>query len=407
MKRVAVVSSAESVSKRAAAVKPSATLAITNRASQLRAEGKPVIGFGAGEPNFPTPGPIVDAAIAAAPLPASHLYSPAAGQPVLREAIAAKTIRDSGFHAPASHVVVSNGGKQAVYLTCQVLLDPGDEVLLPAPYWVTYPEAVALADGVPVVLPTDESTNFTVTVDQLEAATTERTKMLIFVSPSNPTGSVYTPEQIRAIGEWAAERGIWVMTDEIYEHLVYGDAVFSSMPVVVPEMAERCVIVNGVAKTYAMTGWRVGWMIAPEEVAKAAGRIQSHLSSNVNNVAQAAALAAVTGSLDASEAMRVAFDRRRMTMVDMLRAIDGVTCQEPKGAFYTFPNMKGLLGRSIRGRTASTTLELASILLDEANVAIVPGEAFGAPGYSRLSFALSDEDLVEGLTRIQNLIAEG
>ncbi len=401
------MSTAESISKRAAAVKPSATLAITNRATQLRAEGRPVIGFGAGEPNFPTPGPIVEAAIAAAPLPASHLYSPAAGHPALREAIAAKAIRHSGFQAPASHVVVSNGGKQAVYLTCQALLDPGDEVLLPAPYWVTYPEAVALADGVPVVIPTDESTNFTVTVDHLDAAATERTKMLIFVSPSNPTGSVYTPEQVRAVGEWAAERGIWVMTDEIYEHLTYGDAVFSSMPVEVPEMAERCVIINGVAKTYAMTGWRVGWMIAPEEVAKAAGRIQSHMSSNVNNVAQAAALAAITGPLDASEAMRVAFDRRRKTMVAMLRSINGVTCQDPEGAFYTFPNMKGLLGTSIRGKTADTTLELASILLDEANVAIVPGEAFGAPGYSRLSFALSDEDLVEGLTRVQNLIAEG
>jgi aspartate/methionine/tyrosine aminotransferase len=379
-------------------------LAITNRANQLKAEGKPVIGFGAGEPDFPTPQAIVEAAIAAASLPSSHKYSAAAGQPALREAIAAKTLRDSGFDTDAANVVVSNGGKQAVYLTCQTLLDPGDEVLLPAPYWVTYPEAVALAGGVPVPLATDESTGFTVTIEQLEAAVTDRTKMLVFVSPSNPTGAVYTPEQTVAVGQWAAERGIWVMTDEIYEHLVYGDSVFSSMPVLVPEMAQRCVIVNGVAKTYAMTGWRVGWMIAPLEVAKGATRIQSHLSSNVNNVAQAAALEAVAGSLDATVEMRLAFDRRRRTMVSMLRAIDGVTCTEPGGAFYTFPNMRGLLGRDIAGRRADTTLELASIILDEANVAIVPGEAFGAPGYARLSFALSDADLNEGLARIRQLV---
>jgi len=398
------VSKGQSISQRAAAVKPSATLAITNRANQLKAEGKPVIGFGAGEPNFPTPPAIVEAAIAAASHPASHRYSPAAGQPALREAIAAKTLRDSSFASTAANVVVSNGGKQAVYLTCQTLLDPGDEVLLPAPYWVTYPEAVALAGGIAVPIATDESTNFAVTIEQLEAATTDRTKMLIFVSPSNPTGSVYSPDQVKAVGEWAAERGIWVMTDEIYEHLVYGESVFTSMPVVVPEMADRCVIVNGVAKTYAMTGWRVGWMIAPEEIAQGATRIQSHLSSNVNNVAQAAALEAVTGSLDASGEMRVAFDGRRLKMVEMLRNIDGVTCEEPGGAFYTFPNMKGLLGREIAGRQANSTLDLAAIILDEANVAIVPGEAFGAPGYARLSFALSDDDLEEGLTRVQRLI---
>ncbi|MCZ7533338.1 MAG: pyridoxal phosphate-dependent aminotransferase [Acidimicrobiia bacterium] len=387
------------------AVQPSATMAITNRASELRAQGEPVIGYGAGEPDFPTPRPIVEAAIRAASDPASHHYSPAAGQPKLREAVAAKTQRDSGFHAAASQVIITNGGKQAVYLTCQALIDPGDEVLLPSPYWVTYPEAVTLAGGVPILVPTEESSNFTVTVDQLEAATTARTKMLIFVSPSNPTGSVYTREQIAAVGKWAAERGIWVMTDEIYEHLIYGDSVFSSMPVEVPEIADRCVIVNGVAKTYAMTGWRVGWMIAPQEVASAAGRIQSHLSSNVNNVAQAAALEAVTGTLEAVEMMRAAFDRRRKTMVEMLRGIDGVTCQDPGGAFYTFPNMSGLLGRDIGGQVATTSLELASVVLDQAKVAFVPGEAFGAPGYARFSFALSDDDLVEGLGRLQELFS--
>ena len=393
-----------SISQRALDVQPSATLAITAKAKALRAQGKPVIGFGAGEPDFPTPEPIVAAAIAAAGDPASHQYTPAAGLPELRDAIAAKTLRDSGYEIEPSQVVVTNGGKHAVYQTCQVLLDPGDEVLLPAPYWVTYPSAIALAGGTTVAIPTDESSNFTVTPDDLEAACTERTKMLIFVSPSNPTGAVYTEDQVRAIGEWAAAKGIWVMTDEIYEHLVYGSARFSSMPVVVPEIRDRCVVVNGVAKTYAMTGWRVGWMIGPPSVAGGATRIQSHLSSNVNNMAQRAALAAVSGPLDAVEVMRTAFDRRRRTMYRLLESIDGVTCVEPEGAFYAFPNMQGLLGREIGGSIATTTMELAEVLLEEANVAIVPGEAFGAPGYARLSFALSDDDLIEGLTRIIDLV---
>lgn len=394
----------ESISKRTLAVQPSATLAITVKANQLRAEGVPVIGYGAGEPDFATPDAIVEAAVEAARDPKSHRYSPAAGQPALRQAIASKTLRDSGYKIDPSQVVVTNGGKQAVYQTCQVLLDPGDEVLLPAPYWVTYPEAIALAGGIPVPVPTEEASNFTVTIESLDAAVTANTKMLIFVSPSNPTGSVYTEEQVREVGEWAAERGIWVMTDEIYEHLVYGEAEFHSLPVLVPEIADRCVIVNGVAKTYAMTGWRVGWMIGPAEVASGATRIQSHLSSNVNNVAQAAALEAVSGSLDSVATMREAFDRRRMTMHEMLNAMDGVTCLEPQGAFYAFPNMQGLLNRPLRGRTPTTTMELAALLLDEVSVAIVPGEAFGAPGYARFSFALSDEDLVEGLERIAALV---
>lgn len=394
----------ESISRRALSVEPSATLAITNQAAALRAEGKPVIGFGAGEPDFPTPDAIVEAAIVAARNPASHRYSPTAGLPELRAGIASKTRRDSAYEVAPSQVVVTNGGKQAVYLACQVLLDPGDEVLLPAPYWVTYPEAVALAGGTAIPVATDESTNFTVTVDQLEASVTDRTKMLIFVSPSNPTGSVYTPDQMMAVAAWAVERGIWVMTDEIYEHLVYGDAVFHSMPVLSPEIASRCVVINGVAKTYAMTGWRVGWMIGPDEVSSGATRIQSHLSSNVNNVAQMAALEAVTGSLDAVAMMRGAFDRRRIRMVELLNAIEGVTCVEPQGAFYAFPNLTGLLGRRLGGSVASTTMELAAILLDEVNVAIVPGEAFGAPGYARLSFALADADLEEGLGRIGELV---
>lgn len=392
-----------SISKRAGAIVPSATMSINTRANELKSAGQSVIGYGAGEPDFPTAPYIVEAARAAALDPVSHRYSAAAGLPALRSAIAAKTARDSGWEVEPTQVIVTNGGKQGVYLTCQALLDPGDEVLLPSPYWVTYPEAIRLAGAVPIIVPTDESTDFTVTVEQLEAATTDRTKMLIFVSPSNPTGAVYPREQIEAVGRWAAGRGIWVMTDEIYEHLVYGEAEFHSMPVVVPEMADRCVVVNGVAKTYAMTGWRVGWLIGPHEVATAAGRIQSHLSSNVANVSQLAALAAVSGPLDDVRRMREAFDRRRRTMVDMLQACDGITCGVPEGAFYTFPNMVGLLGRDLGGQTAETTLDLAALLLEVIEIAIVPGEAFGAPGFSRLSFALADEDLVEGLTRLQKL----
>jgi aspartate/methionine/tyrosine aminotransferase len=392
-----------SISHRAADLAPSATLAITNRASELRAQGLPVIGFGAGEPDFATPAHIVEAAVQAAADPKNHRYSPAPGIPELRAAVAAKTERDSSYSIDPAQVVISNGGKQAVYLTCQALLDPGDEVLLPAPYWVTYPEAIRLAGAVPVPVETSEASGFVVTAELLEAARTERTKMLVFVSPSNPTGAVSTRQQVEAVGRWAEEHGIWVMTDEIYEHLVYGNAEFHSLPVVVPGMADRCVVVNGVAKTYAMTGWRVGWLIGPSEVAGAASRIQSHLSSNVANVSQRAALAAVEGPLDAVVEMRSAFDRRRLTALEMLNACKGVTCLEPQGAFYAFPNFTGLLGVELNGRTAATTQELAALLLDEIQIAVVPGEAFGAPGYVRVSFALSDEDLVEGLTRLQQL----
>jgi aspartate aminotransferase len=391
------------LSQRVAAIAESATLAITAKAKALRAEGKNVIGYGAGEPDFPTPEWIARAAADAALDPVNHKYTPASGLPELREAIAAKTGRDSGFAVDASQVVVTNGGKHAVHATCEVLIDPGDEVLLPAPYWVTYPEVVRLAGGEPVVLPTDAGSGFRVTVDQLEAARTERTKMLIFVSPSNPSGAVYPPEEVAAIGEWAAAHGIWVMTDEIYEHLVYGDARHTSMPVAAPAVAERCVVVNGVAKTYAMTGWRVGWLIGPPEVAKAATRLQSHTTSNVANVSQRAALAAVSGPLDDVVAMRAAFDRRRRTMVDMLNAIPGVSCIEPEGAFYAFPSFEGMLGRDLDGASAATTMDLAALLLDRVQVAIVPGEAFGAPGYARLSFALSDKALIEGLERIARL----
>ncbi|TMK66394.1 MAG: pyridoxal phosphate-dependent aminotransferase [Actinobacteria bacterium] len=392
------------IARKIAAITESATLAVDAKAKALQAAGEHVIGFGAGEPDFPTPEHIVDAAVAACRDPKMHKYTPAAGLPELRAAIAAKTERDSKFACEASQVLVTNGGKHAVYNAFQVLLDPGDEVLLPAPYWTTYPEAIALADGVPVVLPTTEATDFRATLEQLDAAVTPRTKALLFVSPSNPTGVVYPPHEVEAIGQWAAERGIWVITDEIYEHLTFGDHRFTSMPAVVPELANTCIILNGVAKTYAMTGWRVGWMVGPSDVIAAATNLQSHSTSNVSNVAQRAALAAVSGDLDAVAEMRAAFARRGATMHARLSAMEGVTCVEPQGAFYCFPSFAGVLGREIGGRTPRTSLELSELLLEEAKVAIVPGEAFGAPGYARLSFALGDDALVEGLERIAKLL---
>jgi aspartate aminotransferase len=394
------------VSRRIAAIAESATLAVDAKAKALQAAGEPVIGFGAGEPDFPTPAHIVEAAVAACQDPRNHKYTPAGGLPELKEAIVAKTIRDSGLQVPTTGVLVTNGGKHAVYNTFATLLDPGDEVLLPAPYWTTYPEPIALAGGVSVVLPTDETSGFRVTVDQLEAARTPRTKVLLFVSPSNPTGAVYPPEEVEAIGRWAVEHGIWVVTDEIYEHLTYGEHRFTSMPVLVPELQDRCVVVNGVAKTYAMTGWRVGWMLGPNDIIKAATNLQSHATSNVANVSQRAAIAALTGDLSAVAEMRAAFDRRGQLMHKLLTGIEGVTAIEPQGAFYGFPNLSAYLGRPIRGRTAHSTVELCGILLDEAKVAIVPGEAFDAPGYARLSYALGDDDLGEGVRRIADLLAE-
>lgn len=394
------------ISRRVAAITESATLAVDAKAKALRAAGEPVIGFGAGEPDFPTPGHIVEAAAEACRDPRNHRYTPASGLPELREAIAAKTHRDSDYQVSPDMVLVTNGGKHAVYNAILTVVDEGDEVLLPAPYWTTYPEPIRLAGGVPVVLPTDESTSFAVTVEQLEAARTPRTKALVFVSPSNPTGTVYPPAEVRAIGEWAAEHGIWVLTDEIYEHLTFGTHVFSSLPVMAPEAAERCIVLNGVAKTYAMTGWRVGWMIGPPDVVEAAANLQSHSTSNVANVSQRAALAALTGGLDAVELMRAAFARRGATMHALLSAIPGVSCLEPQGAFYAFPNLTGVLGRRVGGVTPTTTAELAEVILDVAKVAIVPGEAFDAPGYARLSFALSDDDLEEGVRRMAELLAD-
>ncbi len=394
------------VSQRIGAIAESATLAVDARAKALKAAGRPVIGFGAGEPDFPTPDYIVEAAVEACADTRNHRYTPAGGLPELKQAIVEKTERDSGFRVEAAQVLVTNGGKQAIYEAFATLLDPGDEVILPAPYWTTFPEAIRLAGGVPVEVLADETQGYKLTVEQLEAARTSRTKALLFNSPSNPTGAVYDPDEVEAVGRWLVEHELWVLTDEIYEHLVYGGLQAASIPVAVPGLADRCVVLNGVAKTYAMTGWRVGWMIAPKDIVKAATNLQSHATSNVANVSQRAAIAAVSGDLSAVQEMRTAFDRRRRTIVPMLNEIDGVVCPEPKGAFYAYPSVEGLLGRLSTGSPASgpqTSAELAELILDKAEVAAVPGEAFGSPGYLRFSYALGDDDLAEGITRLQKL----
>jgi aspartate/methionine/tyrosine aminotransferase len=392
------------VSQRIGSIAESATLAVDAKAKALKAAGRPVIGFGAGEPDFPTPDYIVEAAIEAARQPRFHRYSPAGGLPELKQAIAEKTLRDSGYETQASQVLVTNGGKQAVYNTFATLLDPGDEVILPTPYWTTYPEAIRLAGGVPVEVFAGPEQGYLVTVEQLEAALTERTKILLFVSPSNPTGAVYEPEQVKEIGEWAASKGLWVVTDEIYEHLTYDGVPFTSIATAAPALGDKVVILNGVAKTYAMTGWRVGWMIGPSDVIKAATNLQSHATSNVSNVSQMAALAAVSGPLDAVEEMKVAFDRRRKAMVGGLSAIAGVDCPTPHGAFYAYADVRGLLGKEIGGIRPATSAELAALILDTVEVAIVPGEAFGPSGFVRLSYALGDDDLAEGVGRIQEFL---
>ena len=394
------------ISRRVAAIAESATLAVDGKAKALKAAGRPVIGFGAGEPDFPTPDYIVKAATDAASKPANHRYTPTPGLPELRDAIVAKTLRDSNYVITADQVLVTNGGKQAVYESFASIIDPGDEVILPAPYWTTYPECIKLAGGVSVEVFADETQNYLVTVEQLEAARTPKTKALLFCSPSNPTGSVYSAEQVKAIGQWALANGIWVISDEIYEHLLYDGATAPSLPVLVPEMADQTIILNGVAKTYAMTGWRVGWMVGPKDVIKAATNLQSHLTSNVSNVSQRAAIAALTGDLAAVREMGVAFDRRRKLIVDLLNKIPGVVCPTPTGAFYVYPSVKGVLGKEIRGKRPQTSAELATLILDEVEVAAVPGEAFGPSGYLRFSYALGDADIVEGIGRLAKLLGE-
>lgn len=393
------------ISSRVAKIAESATLAVDAKAKALKAEGKPVIGFGAGEPDFPTPSHVVEAAKTAAENPANHRYTPASGLPDLRKAIAEATSRDDKIELTSDQVVVTNGGKQAIFNTMATLINPGDEVILQAPYWVTYPEVVQVFGGIAKIVMSDETTNYKVTVKELEKARTLKTKMLIFSSPSNPTGTVYTPDEIQAIGKWAAKHGIWVMTDEIYQHLVYPGEEFASILNLVPELKDTCVIVSGVAKTYAMTGWRVGWTIGPKNFTKASINLQSHMTSNVSNVAQRAAIAAIEGPQDVVQTMLQAFDKRRHTMVEMLNQINGVDCPMPGGAFYVYPSVKGLIGKTIDGKTINSSLELAEIALDEVNVALVPGEAFGTPGYVRMSYALGDADLVEGVSRLQKLFA--
>lgn len=394
------------VSARIGAIAESATLAIDAKAKALKAAGEPVIGFGAGEPDFPTPANIVEAAIAAAKDPAMHRYTPAGGLPEMKDAVVFKTKRDSGYVCTPANVLITNGGKQAVYNTFAALLDPGDEVLVQAPYWVTYPEAITLAGGKSVFVETGIESGFKVTIDQLEAALTPNTKILLWVSPSNPTGAVYSAAETEAIGKWAAEKGLWVVTDEIYEHLLYGGREISSIAVLVPELADRVVIVHGVAKTYAMTGWRVGWMVGPADVIKAATNLQSHATSNVNNIAQKAAVAALTGDLSAVAEMKVAFDRRRQTIQRMLSEVPGFVCAEPEGAFYAYPSVKGVIGSTVRGTLIDSSLTLCNVVLEHAKVAFVPGEAFGTPGYGRFSYALGDADLSEGIGRINALLRE-
>ena len=395
------------VSKRIAAIAESATLAVDSKAKALKAAGRPVIGFGAGEPDFPTPDYIVNSAIEAVKVVANHRYTPAAGLPELRDAIVKKTKRDSNYEITSDQVLVTNGGKQAVYQAFASILDPGDEVILPSPYWTTYPECIKLAGGVSVEVFADESQNYLVSVEQLEKVRTAKTKVLLFCSPSNPTGSVYSPEQVKAIGNWALANGLWVVTDEIYEHLLYDGATAPSICVAVPALADRTIIINGVAKTYAMTGWRVGWMIGPKDVIKAATNLQSHLSSNVSNISQRAAITALTGDLSAVHKMGEAFDRRRKLIVKLLNEIPGVSCPNPTGAFYVYPSVKGVLGKEIRGKRPKTSAELATLILEEVEVAAVPGEAFGPSGYLRFSYALGDEDIIEGIGRVKKLLSEG
>jgi aspartate aminotransferase len=391
------------ISKRIAAIAESATLKVDAKAKALQAEGKAVISFAAGEPDFPTPAHIVEAAIAAAKDPKNHRYTPAIGLPELREAIAKKTLADSGTEITAAQVVVTNGGKQAVYQAFAVLLDPGDEVILPSPYWTTYPEAIALAGGKSVEVFAGSDQGYLVTVEQLEQARTPKTKAMLLGSPANPTGAVYSKEQIKAIGEWALANEIWVVSDEIYQNVIYDGKRAYSITEVVPAMKDLTIMVNGVAKSYAMTGWRLGWMAGPLDAMKAAANLQSHLSSNVNNIAQRAAIAALTGPQDEIKAMVDAFDRRRHLAVAELSKINGWIAPMPEGAFYVYSDVRGLLGKSWGGKVINTSLELCDYILDAAEVALVPGEAFGPSGYVRMSYALGDAQITEGIQRLQKL----
>lgn len=394
------------ISKRISAIAESATLKVDSKAKALIAQGRPVISYAAGEPDFPTPAHIVDAASIAAQDPKNHRYTPAAGLPEMKEAIVQKTLRDSGTKITASQVIVTNGGKQAVYQAFQVIIDDGDEVLVPAPYWTTYPEAIKLAGGKQVDVFAGSDQGYKVTVEQLEAAYTPKTKALLICSPSNPTGAVYSKKELTDIGNWVATKpNLWVISDEIYQNVVYDGIRAYSITELVPELANRTIMVNGVAKSYAMTGWRLGWMIAPDDAAVAAGNLQSHLTSNVSNISQRAAIAAITGDQEPIEKMLAAFDRRRKLAVAELNKIPGMMTPNPEGAFYVYPDVSGLLGKTWAGKHITSSLELADMILEEAEVALVPGEAFGPSGYLRMSYALSDDQLLEGIQRMQKLFS--
>ena len=393
------------ISKRIAAIAESATLKVDAKAKALQAEGRAVISYAAGEPDFPTPAHIVEAASKAVLDPKNHRYTPAVGLPDLREAIAQKTLRDSGTEVTASQVVVTNGGKQAVYQAFAVLLDAGDEVLLPTPYWTTYPEAIALAGGKTVEVFAGSDQDYKVTVEQLDKAKTSRTKVLLMCSPSNPTGAVYSRDEIAAIGNWAHQNDMWVITDEIYQNLVYDGVKAHSITEIVPELIDKTIMVNGVAKSYAMTGWRLGWMTGPADAMKAAANLQSHLTSNVNNIAQKAALAALTGPQDEVQNMLQAFDRRRKLAVSELGKIENWLAPMPQGAFYVYSDVRGLLGKTWAGKKINTSLELCDFILEQVEVALVPGEAFGPSGYVRMSYALGDEPILEGIKRLQTLFS--
>jgi aspartate aminotransferase len=398
------VTTTDGISRRVSVISESATLAMDRRAKELSAAGERVISFAAGEPDLATPPEVVEAAVQACRDPKMHHYTPSAGLPELRAVIAEKTSRETGTQVSAANVLVTSGTKQAVAHGFATLLDPGDEVLIPSPYWVTFPEAVALAGGFPVVVPTDEGRGFRVSVEQLEEHLTPRTKALLFVSPSNPTGAVYTEALMAEIGSWAAERGIWVVSDEIYEKFTYGEARFHSMAAVSPDLAERTLRFNGTSKSYAMTGWRVGWLIGPEAVVTAATNLHSHVCGNINNVGQRAALAALRSGSASVEQMREVFAKRRDAILHGLAQLPGIECPPPDGAFYVFPSVEGLLGRTIAGHRVETSEQLAAVFLDEARVAVVPGEAFGCAGHLRFSYALSDELLEEGISRLQQLL---
>ncbi|MDA0246737.1 MAG: pyridoxal phosphate-dependent aminotransferase [Actinobacteria bacterium] len=398
--------SSSRISKKMLAIAESATLKVDSKAKALKAQGRPVISYAAGEPDFETPQNIVEAALRAVSDPKNHRYTPAVGLPEMREAIAEKTLRDSGTKVDPSQVLVTNGGKQAVYTAFQVALNDGDEVLVPTPYWTTYPEAIKLAGGTQVDVFAGSDQDYKVTPEQLEAHYTEKTKALLMCSPNNPTGAVYSKEELEAIGKWAlGKEGLWVITDEIYQNLVYDGLKAYSITELVPELAERTMMVNGVAKSYAMTGWRLGWLIAPSDAAKAAANLQSHLTSNVSNISQRAAIEAITGDQEPVRQMLEAFDRRRKTAVAELNKIEGIVTPTPEGAFYVYPDVSGLFGRDFGGRSFSSSLELADFVLDEVEVALVPGEAFGPSGYFRLSYALGDDQLLEGIQRLQKLFS--